>query len=88
MTTINNITISTDGKTPPANICVTVSCVIDTTNNSTPQVYFPAQSMGIDMVNTPGTKTWTASDAQMYDGEDQTLTIICNGVEVEHSFSF
>lgn len=88
MTTISNITITTDGKTPPANICVTVSCTIDTTNNSTPQVFFPAQSMGTLMTNTPGTQTWTASDTQMYDGEEQTITILCNDQEVSQNFSF
>ncbi|OEJ69271.1 hypothetical protein [Magnetovibrio blakemorei] len=89
MTTISDITITTDGTKPPANICVTVNCTIDATgNNSTPQVFFPAQSLGTDMTNTPGTQTWTASDTQMYDGEEQTITIICNDVEVSHTFSF
>lgn len=89
MTTISDITITTDGHTPPANICVTVGCTINNnTNNSTPQVFFPAQSLGTDMTKAPGTQTWTASDTQMYDGEEQTITIICNDAEVSHTFSF
>jgi len=88
MTTISDIAITTDGHTPPANICVTVSCTINNTNTGTPQVFFPAQSLGTDMTNTPGTQTWTASDTQMYDGDEQTITIICNDAEVSHTFSF
>lgn len=87
MTTISDITITTDGSTPPANIEVTVRCTIDTTKGTVPQAFFPAQGMGVNMTNTPGTTTWTASDTQMYDVGDYTVTISCDDVDADKTFS-
>jgi len=85
MTTISNITISTDGTKPPADIEVTVTCTVTNANGKTPQAFFPAQSMGKPMTNTSG-NTWTASDRQMYDDGDKTLKIVCNGAEASQQF--
>jgi len=84
-TTIGNIDITTHGPKPPAEIQVKVTCDVTNTGGHIPHVLFPAQGVGIPMTNTGG-DAWTISDTQMYDRGDKTLTITCNGVNIQQRF--
>ncbi|MBL4613835.1 MAG: hypothetical protein JKY27_03030 [Magnetovibrio sp.] len=86
MTTISNISITTDGTEPPADIEVTVTCDISNNEGDTPQAFFPAHAMGTDMTNSSG-NTWTASDKQMYDDEKKLITIMCDDAEASATFT-
>ena len=84
-TTISNIDITIHGPKPPAEIQVTVTCDVTNTGGHIPHVLFPAQGVGIPMTNTRG-DAWTISDTQMYDRGEKTLTITCNGVNIQQKF--
>lgn len=84
-TTISNVDITTHGPNPPADIQVTVTCVVTNTGGHIPHVLFPAQGVGIPMSNTRG-DTWTVSDTQMYGRGEKVLTITCNGVNARQKF--
>jgi len=85
-TTISNISITPKPKgTLPCEVDVTVTADIANRDGKTPQVYFPEQGMGTDMTNSSG-NTWTASNTEMYDGSEKTITVECNGVKSKKNF--